>query len=307
MGKKKISVKIGFVLSGILMTVAANATVVEFQTNFGDFDVELFDDEMPITVENFLTYVDAGDYDNTVLHRLIEDFILQGGGYTFEDTGPFQAIAERPAIIHEHELANLTGTISMARVGADLDSAVSQWFFNLTDNTFLDADGASYAAFGQVLEGGMDVVNVIGGLNDRSYSGSAGTPSFANLPVHDFVSGTITEDHVVYVHSITRKIASSNSSSVDSFSSESSSSVSSSVSSSSEISASSESSSLSVSSVSSESSSSSVSVSSESSSSVNSQNQAVSSATASSGGGGGSLGYFSLIFLIVFGVRNTKW
>ncbi|RFA27753.1 hypothetical protein CAI21_14120 [Alkalilimnicola ehrlichii] len=110
-------------------------TMVVFSTNYGDIKLELFPEEAPITVENFLSYVDAGFYNGTIFHRVIPGFVIQGGGF---DTDMNQKPTEDP-IKNEADngLKNERGTLSMARTQA-VDSATSQFFINLTDNAFLD-------------------------------------------------------------------------------------------------------------------------------------------------------------------------
>ncbi len=133
--------------------------MVVFSTNYGDFTVELYPDKAPVTVENFLAYVDAGFYDGTIFHRVIPDFVIQGGGFT-ED---MQQKPTRPPIKNEADngLKNERGTLSMART-SDINSATSQFFVNLKDNAFLDHGSRDfgYAVFGKVVEG-MDVIDKI--------------------------------------------------------------------------------------------------------------------------------------------------
>ncbi|USD36653.1 peptidylprolyl isomerase [Ferrimonas sp. SCSIO 43195] len=136
--------------------------MVTLTTNFGDIKLELFADKAPITVENFLSYVKDGFYDNTIFHRVIDGFMVQGGGFTpdmqqKENGGGIQNEAS-------NGLSNKTGTIAMART-PDPHSATAQFFINVNDNTFLDfksetSQGWGYCVFGQVVEG-MDVVEKI--------------------------------------------------------------------------------------------------------------------------------------------------
>ena len=134
--------------------------MIRFETSLGDFVVELFPDEAPVTSENFLQYVDAGHFDGTVFHRVIPGFVIQGGGLT-EDMSQKKT---RAPIENEatNGLRNLRGTLSMARTN-DINSATSQFFVNLVDNAFLDHQGPGnygYAVFGKVVEG-MDVIDAI--------------------------------------------------------------------------------------------------------------------------------------------------
>ena len=135
--------------------------VVVIDTSKGKITVELFEEKAPITVKNFLRYVDAKHYDNTIFHRVIADFMIQGGGYdpNFKEKETYQGIKNEAG----NGLLNKRGTIAMART-KDPDSATAQFFINTVDNSFLDRANAKdkfgYAVFGQVIDG-MDVVDAI--------------------------------------------------------------------------------------------------------------------------------------------------
>jgi cyclophilin family peptidyl-prolyl cis-trans isomerase len=133
--------------------------MVRFNTTLGDFTVELFDKEAPISVENFLRYVDDKHFDGTLFHRTVPGFVIQGGGLT----AGMRAKNTRAPITNEatNGLKNTRGTLSMARTN-DVNSATSQFFVNLKDNAFLDHSKAQfgYAVFGRVVEG-LDVVEKI--------------------------------------------------------------------------------------------------------------------------------------------------
>jgi len=136
----------------------ANPTVT-ITTSLGDVTVELFAKDAPLSVENFLAYVDAGFYDGTVFHRVIPGFMIQGGGMG-EDLGAKQT---RQSIKNEADngVRNTRGSLAMART-SDVNSATSQFFINLADNAFLDhgTRDFGYAVFGRVTKG-MDVVDRI--------------------------------------------------------------------------------------------------------------------------------------------------
>ena len=104
-------------------------TVVRVETPLGSFEVELFPDVAPITVANFLKYVSAGDYENSFFHRSVPGFVIQGGGYAFENGEPV-AIATRAAIINEFGRSNLRGPPAMAKQPGDPNSATNQWLLN---------------------------------------------------------------------------------------------------------------------------------------------------------------------------------
>ena len=137
-----------------------NPTVV-MTTSAGTIKVELYEDKAPVTVKNFLAYVDESFYDGTIFHRVIPDFMVQGGGF---QPGMSQKNTKSP-IKNESSngLKNTRGTLAMARTSVP-DSATAQFFINLVDNGFLDKakaqDGVGYCVFGKVTEG-MDVVDKI--------------------------------------------------------------------------------------------------------------------------------------------------
>ncbi|AYH44943.1 peptidylprolyl isomerase [Azoarcus sp. DN11] len=155
---------------------------VKLHTNFGTITLELDADKAPETVKNFLDYVGAGHYDNTIFHRVIKNFMIQGGGF---EPGMAQKPTREP-IKNEADngLKNLTGTIAMARTQAP-HSATAQFFINVVDNDFLnfrspDIQGWGYCVFGRVTEG-MDVVNSIRAVR----TGSSGFHQ--DVPVEDVV------------------------------------------------------------------------------------------------------------------------
>ena len=148
--------------------------MVRFETSLGAFTIELFDADAPITVENFLKYVDDGHFDGTVFHRVIPGFVIQGGGM---DADLHQKPTRAPiANEAKNGRRNLRGALSMARTN-DINSATSQFFVNLVDNDFLDHRPGSYgyAVFGQVVEG-MDVVDRIAAVKTGSRRGHDDVP-----------------------------------------------------------------------------------------------------------------------------------
>ena len=144
--------------------------MVTFKTNFGDITLELFEDKATKTVENFLSYVKDGFYDNTIFHRVIEGFMIQGGGFTVDmDQKDTKDTIENEA---NNGIANEKGTIAMARTN-DPHSATAQFFINVNNNDFLNhtsesVNGWGYCAFGKVTEG-MDVVEKIKSVKTGSH------------------------------------------------------------------------------------------------------------------------------------------
>jgi len=130
------------------------------QTSMGDIKIELYQDKAPISVKNFVTYAEERAYDGTIFHRVIDNFMIQGGGFTKD----FKQKETHAQIKNEAEngLKNVRGTLAMARTSV-VDSATNQFFINVTDNSFLDFRGKNpneygYAVFGKVIDG-MDVVD----------------------------------------------------------------------------------------------------------------------------------------------------
>ncbi len=134
----------------------------KMETTLGDIILELDAEKAPITVLNFHSYVESGYYDGTIFHRVMSNFMIQGGGFTADMEKKTADLL--PPIKNEWKngLKNITGSIAMARLGRQPDSATSQFFINVKDNASLDAprDGAAYAVFGKVIEG-MDTVKKI--------------------------------------------------------------------------------------------------------------------------------------------------
>lgn len=156
---------------------AGEKTRVRFETSLGNFTMELEDQLAPNTVANFLQYVDDDFYDNTIVHRVVAGFVIQGGGFTAglvrrEPRAPINSEAS-------NGLSNVRATVSMALVGGDPNSGTSQWFVNLSDqNTFLDDQ--SFTVFARVIEG-MDVVDRIAAVEVTSRNG------FDDVPVTDII------------------------------------------------------------------------------------------------------------------------
>ena len=165
--------------------------MIIFNTNHGPISIELNSEKAPKSAENFLQYVTEGFYDGTIFHRVIDGFMIQGGGF---EPGMSQKANHDP-IDNEADngLSNLTGTLAMART-ADPHSATSQFFINVSDNFFLDhrgktAQGWGYAVFGKVVDG-MDVVNKIKSCQTASRAGHQ------DVPVDDIIIEftDVTED-----------------------------------------------------------------------------------------------------------------
>jgi peptidyl-prolyl cis-trans isomerase A (cyclophilin A) len=167
---------------------AADAPKVKFSTSAGDIVVEVYPDKAPKTAENFLQYVREHHYDGTIFHRVIDNFMIQGGGF---DRGMVEKKTRAP-VAHEGReafekgLKNERGTLAMART-ANPDSATAQFYINVGDNAFLDPKGNNpgYTVFGRVV-GGMDVVEKIKGVQ----TGRSGM--YSDVPVTPVVINSAT-------------------------------------------------------------------------------------------------------------------
>jgi len=151
--------------------------MIKLHTNHGVITLNLFEDKAPETVANFKQYVKEGHYDNTVFHRVISNFMIQGGGF---EPGMTQKTTRAPIKNEANNgVANKIGTVAMART-MEPHSASAQFFINVSDNSFLNhsaptVQGWGYAVFGEVVEG-MDVVNAIKGVATTSKSGHQDVP-----------------------------------------------------------------------------------------------------------------------------------
>jgi peptidyl-prolyl cis-trans isomerase B (cyclophilin B) len=177
--------RFGLWLTSVMMVLSTAAAAadgknpqVRIMTNHGAVELELFADKAPVTVKNFLEYVDAGFYNGTVFHRVIPNFMIQGGGF---EPGLKQKAARAP-IKNEADngLKNLVGTVAMART-PDPHSASAQFFINTKDNDFLNHRGKTlqdwgYAVFGKVVKG-MDVVKKIEAVETRNAGGHGDVPA----------------------------------------------------------------------------------------------------------------------------------
>jgi cyclophilin family peptidyl-prolyl cis-trans isomerase len=170
-------------LSACNASTAPKGTQIEIDTNYGKIQAVLFEDKAPQTVKNFLSYVDSGFYNGTVFHRVIPNFMIQGGGFDLS----MQQKATAAPIQNEADngLKNLTGTLAMARTG-DPHSATSQFFINVKHNDFLDfrekhsGQSWGYAVFGQVTQG-MEVVMRIAKAKTTQMNGMRDVPESAVL------------------------------------------------------------------------------------------------------------------------------
>jgi peptidyl-prolyl cis-trans isomerase A (cyclophilin A) len=188
-------------LASVMAAQSANATIVQFQTVMGDFSVNLYDKTTPKTVENFLAYVKSGAYTNSIIHRSVPSFVVQGGGFKFETKPPLIAIPQNAVVVNEPVYANKRGTIAMAK-GSQVNSATNQWFFNLVDNSAaLDSNTGGFTVFGEVMGNGMAILDAMAALK-IFYVAAAPFNEFPlrNYTTADNANGVdITDKHLVMI------------------------------------------------------------------------------------------------------------
>ena len=180
------------------------AQTVRFHTTLGDIDVILAPETTPLTVANFLDYVNNGGYTNSIFHRSVPGFVIQAGGYTLVGNGPVTSAHSSP-VKSEYKTSNTRGTIAMAlsgnSAGTDINSATNQWFFNTVDNSG-SLDTQKFTVFGQVAnDAGLAVMDAIAAV--PVYIGSS--PVFAQIPLINYNSrGNVVAANYVLVKSIVK-------------------------------------------------------------------------------------------------------
>jgi len=187
----------------LVLSASVNASIVHMETSLGSIDIELFDNEAPVTVANFMNYVNDGDYSNSFFHRNVPGFILQGGGFRYDDQAGYSYVPADASIVNEFDASrsNLRGTLAMAKLGGDPDSATSQWFFNLANNSAnLDSQNGGFTVFGQVLGNGMDIIDAISAL--PSYNITSIHSSFTDVPLNGYAGTYDPANQLVYVNNI---------------------------------------------------------------------------------------------------------
>jgi cyclophilin family peptidyl-prolyl cis-trans isomerase len=187
--------------SSALFGQTAPNPVVRFQTDLGNIDVVLLRDAAPKTVDNFLGYVDRGDYTNTFIHRAVASFVVQGGGYRFRNNQAELVPAQAP-VVNEFKVSNTRGTLAMAKLSGDPNSATNQWFFNEADNSSnLDNQNGGFTVFGRIVDNpGLAVLDAIGALPTYNF----GSP-FEALPLRNYNgSDNVQDPNFVHLISVTR-------------------------------------------------------------------------------------------------------
>ncbi|MEM9533859.1 MAG: peptidylprolyl isomerase [Pseudomonadota bacterium] len=185
-------------LAALLAVAAAgpgHATIVRFDTPVGFFYVDLLEAEAPNTVANFLNYLRDGDYVDSIVHRNVFGFVIQGGAITRTNEA-FADVPTDPAIQNEPGVSNVRGTMAMAKLADDENSATSQWFINTANSTFLDTDNGGFTVFGRVLGNGMEVVDLINSLDSFNIDG--GILSSLPLRINGEFTNEVTDANVIY-------------------------------------------------------------------------------------------------------------
>jgi cyclophilin family peptidyl-prolyl cis-trans isomerase len=235
--RQLFDVVVASALNNITSAVGASPTVLDLTSNFSsstihgttvrfnmayggtnrNIDIELFDQNDPLTTANFLKYVDSGRYDGTFFHRLVSDFVLQGGGYKFPPNDPPVAVDKFGTVNNEFNTSpryggkvNVAGTLAMAKRGGDPNSADSEFFFNLNDNSDnLDNQNGGFTTFASVVgTGSTTTLGQLAGLPGVNLFPSSQTSPFGEVPLANYTTntslGSLTQTNFVYVTSARR-------------------------------------------------------------------------------------------------------
>jgi len=195
----------------LLANTAAAGTVVRFNSVLGSFDVRMYDTATPLTVANILNYVNDGDFDDSIVHRVENNFtqqpdgsfvndpfVIQGGNFSFPEGGVLTQIPSDPAVQNEPGLSNLRGTMALAR-SSQVNSGTNNWFVNTKDNIFLDNVNEGFTVFGRVVNGGMQVVDAIANLPVQTIRNQFNQSLGNTFPLHgDFTNGLTRDNFVLF-------------------------------------------------------------------------------------------------------------
>ncbi len=196
-GSKQLRLLLCLVALIAMTKVAHGQTVVDVRTSVGNFSIELFDTAAPATVANFLNYVNSGRYNGVLVHRSVSNFVVQVGLLALNPTSSqLEFVQVDPPVVNEFNQSNTRGTLAMAKVGGDPNSATSQWFVNLADNgSNLDSQNGGFTVFGRVLGDGMSVVDALAALPvfNAQFSGV----SLEGFPLQNYDGGAVQAENYV--------------------------------------------------------------------------------------------------------------
>lgn len=191
-------------LSTIFGDVDIREPEVRMNTSQGQIDVQLSDQQAPLTVANFLNYVNSGRYNDSIIHRSVSNFVVQGGGFKFQNTDPKLVSVQADApVLNEPGISNTAGTIAMAKLDNQPNSATNQWFFNLKDNSGqLNNQNGGFTVFGHVINSTMSTVDAIAAVPTQNHGGA-----FTNIPLENFNSAdpfpaSATRDNFVVIDQV---------------------------------------------------------------------------------------------------------
>jgi cyclophilin family peptidyl-prolyl cis-trans isomerase len=169
--------------------------IARFHTELGDMDVELLQNIAPNTVANFLRYVNRADYDNSFIHRSVPNFIIQGGGYKLI-SGQVVSIPQDPPVMNEFHVSNTRGTLAMAKVAGNPNSATNQWFFNESDSNAvnLDTQNGGFTVFARIINSsGLTTMDMIAAVPIYNF----GSP-LDQLPLRNYTGGAFHNPNLVH-------------------------------------------------------------------------------------------------------------
>ena len=195
---KECSLNIFLCLPLLLWNIAYCNPIASISSSVGNFDIELFDDSAPLTVANFIRYAESGRYNGTVIHRSVPNFVVQGGWLTYEsESNSLMPIKTDSALLNEFRLSNIRGTVAMAKVGGNPNSATSQWFINLSDNSKnLDNQNGGFTVFGRIIGNGITIADEISSLKTYTVGG------ITDFPLKEYVESKISSDNFITISKV---------------------------------------------------------------------------------------------------------
>jgi len=187
-----------------LLPRASDATVVRFETVLGDFEVNLYDNATPQTVSNFINYVENGNYSDSIFHRSVPGFIVQSGGFVTDMNAQISSIAANSPVSNEPIYSNVRGTIAMAKLPGDANSATNQWFFNLANNAaILDDQNGGFTVFGEITGDGMAILDALESLPTYDFGDALADLPLQNYTAEDFANNIPADNsHLIIVTTI---------------------------------------------------------------------------------------------------------